>query len=195
MKFEYKKGATPLEPDEIYNLRLKHISTQKELDELEATNIIQGQQWAFSKKRKNILNITFLLTLHKHMFGEVWSWAGKYRRTQTNIGVEPFRIPLETGHLLEEVTFQLQNNIYSMDEISTRFHHKLVWIHPFTNGNGRHARMMTDLLLHVYGHPIFTWGIHNLNEQGTVRQEYIRALKAADKNDFDPLMKFVRSLK
>jgi Fic-DOC domain mobile mystery protein B len=193
MKFEYKKGATPLDPDEIHNLRLKHISTQKDLDELEAANIIQGQLWAFSQKRKTIMTLPFLLKLHKNMFGEVWSWAGKYRRSQTNIGVEPFRIPSETGQLLEEVVFQLHSNTYTMDEIATRFHHKLVWIHPFTNGNGRHARLMTDLLLYTHGHSLFTWGRHNLNEQGSIRQEYINALKAADKNNFDPLMNFVRS--
>jgi Fic-DOC domain mobile mystery protein B len=139
------------------------------------------------------MTLPFLLKLHKNMFGEVWSWAGKYRRSQTNIGVEPFRIPSETGQLLEEVVFQLHSNTYTMDEIATRFHHKLVWIHPFTNGNGRHARLMTDLLLYTHGHPLFTWGRHNLNEQGSIRQEYINALKAADKNNFDPLMNFVRS--
>ncbi len=149
-------GATPLDLDEVHNLLPKHISTQGELDELEALNIIQGYRWAFSRKRNNIFSIPFLLKLHKNMFGTVWLWAGNYRRPQTNIGVEPFRISLEVAQLLEDVKFQLTNDTYGIDEICARFHHRLVWIHPFTNGNGRHARLMTDLFLYNRGQPLFT---------------------------------------
>ncbi|MEI8320751.1 MAG: mobile mystery protein B [Alphaproteobacteria bacterium] len=193
MKFVYAEGATPFEADEIHNLLQKHISTQKELDELEQRNIVQGSLWAFSEKRKNILTSSFLLKLHKKMFDEVWSWAGKQRDYQTNIGVAPHMISLEIAQLLGDVEFQIQSSTYHLDEIVARFHHRLVCIHPFRNGNGRHARLMADLLLYNQNQPIFTWGKDSLGSPTDLRKSYITALKSADKNDINSLLAFVRS--
>ena len=193
MKFTYPESATPLELDEIHTLLQKHISTQKELDEAEAENIVNGQNWAFSRKRNHILTIPFLLKVHKKMFEHVWAWAGKYRKRDTNIGVTPHQISLELINLLDNVKFWIKNSVYSFDEIAVRFHHKLVWIHPFPNGNGRHARLMTNLLLYNYDKPQFAWGKHNLGEKNDIRKFYIDALKAADKNDFSLLLKFAIS--
>ncbi len=193
MKFIYAEGATPLELDEIQNILPQHISTQKELDEVEAENIIQAQQWAFSRRRTDIFTVPFILKVHKKMFGNVWKWAGKYRTCSTNIGVEPYRVPFELSKLLEDTKFWIQHSTYSLDEIAARFHHKLVWIHAFPNGNGRHARLMANLLLYQYSQPVFSWGRSNLTKQGTVGKIYIEALRAADKNNIVPLLKFVRS--
>lgn len=193
MKFIYPEGATPLEIDEIRNLLLHHISTQKELDEAEAENIIQARQWVLVQRQKDILTIPFLLKVHTKMFDRTWKWAGKYRSRTTNIGIEPYRIPIELECLLRDVKFWVDNSTYTFHEIAVRFHHKLVWIHPFVNGNGRHARLMTDLLLRAHKHQAFTWGKNNLALAGDARKSYIESLRQADQHDYSALLQFVRS--
>lgn len=194
MKFEYPTGATPLDPDEANGLIPLHITTQGQLNEWEAANILKAENWLFSTyNHGNFLTIDFTRTLHKKMFDETWRWAGILRSTQRNIGVEVSNITTELKNLLDDTAFHIINSTYSIDEIAYRFHHRLVWIHPFPNGNGRHSRIMTDLLLVQAGQSRFSWGKQKLDAEGPIRKQYIAALRHADKHDYTALASFVRS--
>lgn len=190
--FDEPDDATPLSEEEKQGLIPSYISTRAELNQAEQRNIIKAEIWAFSRKR-NPLNIPFLSNLHKRMYGDVWNWAGKFRKTGRNIGVEPYRIVAELGQLISDTQYQVDHQSFPSDEISIRFHHRLVFIHPFPNGNGRHSRLATDILLHYLGQERFTWGAGNLTTRGEVRSRYISALRAADNHDYQPLIEFVRS--
>lgn len=195
INFNYPPGATPLNPDEINGLMPLHITTQSELNEWEAANILKAEDWAFTSTHKgNFLTIDFIRLLHKKMFDETWSWAGTFRNSNKNIGNTDYSMITTTlANLLDDVIFQIVNNTYPIDGIAYRFHHRLVSIHPFANGNGRHARLMTDILLAQAGKPRFTWGKGQLESVNPVRKQYIAALKAADKHDYSLLNRFVRS--
>lgn len=192
MHIDYPPGATPLDADELASLIPGHITTQGELNEWEQANIVQGDQWA-RKQRKEILNEAFLRQLHHQMFGETWKWAGEFRKTDKNIGVDWLQIGVELKKLLDDTHYQIEHASYPPDEIAVRFHHRLVAIHPFPNGNGRHARLMADLLVERLGQPRFTWGSRSLIDAGATRQAYIAALQAADRRDIAPLLAFARS--
>ena len=194
---DYPPGATPLDADELASLIPRHISTQGELNEWEQLNIVQGEAWA-RKQRKEILNEAFVRQLHRQMFGETWQWAGSFRQSDKNIGVDWLMVGVELKNLLDDVSYQVVHATYSPDEIAVRFHHRLVAIHPFPNGNGRHARMMADLLAVRLGQPGFTWGSRSLSDASLIdasetRLRYIAALQAADARDFVPLLVFARS--
>lgn len=194
MKLNYAPGATPLDLDEINGLIPIHISTQGELNEWEAANILSAQNWLFSlSNHGDFLTIDFTKSLHKKMFSETWKWAGLFRSSAKNIGVDPQMITTELKKLLDDVAYHVVNSTFPMDEIAYRFHHRLVWMHPFPNGNGRHARLMTDLLLVQTGEPRFTWGKQKLEDDGATRKQYINALRNADKHDYSALAEFVRS--
>jgi Fic-DOC domain mobile mystery protein B len=185
LNLDYPPGATPLDPDERTGLIPGHITTQGELNEWEQLNIVQGEQWA-RKQRREILTDDFLRQLHQQMFGETWKWAGEFRKSDKNIGVE-------LKKLLDDVRYQIEYGSYPADEIAVRFHHCLVAIHPFPNGNGRHARLMADLLVERLGRARFTWGSRSLIDAGETRQRYIAALQTADARDIAPLLAFARS--
>lgn len=190
---EYPPGATPLDPDEADGLKLAHVTTRGELDYFEAANIRKAEQWAFGRKHKDLLTPDFIRRLHQRMFGDVWKWAGRYRATEKNIGVLAWNIGAELRQLCDNVRYQIEHHSYEPDELAVRFHHQLVKIHPFPNGNGRIGRIMTDLLLESLGRPRFSWGRENLDMESETRKNYIEALRAADQNDYALLMKFVRS--
>jgi Fic-DOC domain mobile mystery protein B len=192
LNMDYPPGATPLDADELASLIPGHITTQGELNEWEQLNIVQGEAWA-RKQRKEILNEAFVRQLHRQMFGETWQWAGSFRKSDKNIGVDWLNVGVELKNLLDDVRYQVEHATYSPDEIAVRFHHRLVVIHPFPNGNGRHARMMADLLAVRLGQPGFTWGSRNLIDATDTRQDYIAALQAADARDYAPLLAFARS--
>lgn len=196
VKFEYPPGATPLNPNEIAGLRLSYISTQGELNAAEQDNILQGEKWAFAQKRRNFLTEKFFRDLHKKMFGHVWKWAGAYRTSDKSIGVPWYQIPTEINKLIGDTRYWITHETYPIDEIAARFHHRLVSIHPFPNGNGRWARVMADVLLFNLGLEPFTWGSNSntgtLNEKSEARANYIRALQFADARDYSHLLKFVR---
>lgn len=194
MKFEYPLGATPLDPDEIDGLIPSHITIQSQLNEWEAANILKAEIWLFSNSNHgDFMSIDFTRLLHARMFDDTWTWAGMFRLTERNIGVSPFTITTDLNNLLEDVRYQVIHESFPIDEIAYRFHHRLVAIHPFPNGNGRHARLMTDLLLVQAGEPRFTWGKQRLEAEGPVRKQYILALQDADKHDYAALAKFVRT--
>ena len=186
-------GTTPRDPDESAGLLPGHIATREQLDEWEAENILEGQRWAAgAARRSDILDDIFLRELHRRMFGRTWKWAGAYRSTDKNIGVASARVAEKVRQLLENTRAQLAGKVAPIDEIAARFHHRLVWIHPFPNGNGRHARLLTDLLLAANGAEPFTWGRGDLEHAGEARERYLAALRAADARDFAPLLAFVR---
>lgn len=190
--FEQDDAATPLAHEEREGLIPSYITLRRELNQAEQENILAAEEWAFARRR-DVLSEQALKALHKRMFGRVWRWAGAFRQTERNIGVAPHQIAIELRKLLEDCRYWIDRNTYSPDEIAARFHHRLVWIHPFPNGNGRHARLATDLLLVSLGQQRFTWGRANLVDAGQTRQAYVAALRAADAKDIQPLLEFVRS--
>jgi len=185
-------AATPLTPDERAQLIPTYITTRAQLNEAEQIGIAEADRWAF-RRRRDVLDETFLLALHKRMLGSVWKWAGELRNTERNIGIEAYRIGVELRSLIDDVRYWIEHNTYGADEISVRFHHRLVAIHPFPNGNGRHARLAADLRAINLGCERFSWGSANLVEAAEMRARYIAALKAADSHDIGPLVAFARS--
>jgi Fic-DOC domain mobile mystery protein B len=186
-------GATPLDPDEMQGLRLKHITTREQLNEVEQANIESGLAWLGRQKRPDVLTEDFLCTLHRRLFGEVWEWAGTFRRTEKNIGVDPLQIAVRFRMLLGDARYWLENTTYAPAEAAVRFHHSLVFIHLFPNGNGRHARIAADSLLEkVLGVTPIDWsGGYDLQAMNPRRIAYIAALRAADGHDFGPLLAFI----
>ena len=192
MKIAYPAGSTPLEPEELEGLIPTYITTQEQLNVWEQANIIAAEQWA--SKKKNLLSIAFIQKLHNHMFNQTWKWAGKFRFSEKNIGINWYKIPEELQKLCSDVKYQLEHNTFPDDEIAVRMHHRLVWIHPFPNGNGRHARLMADLLIMQRGLQRFSWGAaQNLYESTPVRKKYIETLRLADRGDYSELVAFSRS--
>ena len=188
-------GTTPLDADDLAGLKLTYITTRAELNAVEGANILHAEQWLMRQKRltlDSLLSEHFVRQLHKKMFGDVWQWAGMYRRTDKTIGVPHFEIRNRLPSLLGNVQCWIDHTTYSADEIAVRFHHELVAIHPFTNGNGRHARLMADQLIKHLGEPPFTWG-GELLTTGQTRQEYVEALRQADARDMTALLRFARA--
>lgn len=187
MKLEYPLGATPLDPNEFGDLLPKHLLLQSELNEWEEANILKTHLWLARKTSLFSLDSTFCKTLHLRMFNETWKWAGRFRQSDKNIGVDWSSIPVRLHDPFQDVQAQLQYQSFDLEEIATRFHHRLVLIHPFPNGNGRHARLMTDLLLKAHHAPPFSWGATQLTAMSDTRIAYIQALRAADKHDYQQL--------
>ena len=185
-------AGTELTEEERQGLIPSYITLRSELNEAEQANILEAEAWAFARKR-DVLAEQFINNLHKRMYSNVWRWAGQHRTSDKNIGIDAYRIPMEFRQLLDDCRYSIENNTYEPDEIAARFHHKLVSIHLYPNGNGRHARLATDLLLKSMSRERFSWGSRNLVDAGQTRERYIDALQAADKHDFGPLLEFVRS--
>ena len=186
-------GATQLDPDEMDGLKHKHVTTRGELDHLEQASIESGLRWVKRSRKKDLLTESYVRELHRRLFGEVWKWAGNYRSTTKNIGVDPQDIAVKLRMLLDDTRYWVEYKIYSPKEIAIRFHHRLVLIHPFPNGNGRHARIMADaLLVKIFEQPAIDWASgHDLETMGPRRTEYIAALRAADQENYKPLFAFV----
>jgi Fic-DOC domain mobile mystery protein B len=186
-------AGTPLTEEEKCDLTPAHITTREELNSVEQENIASGQEWAFGRRRRDLLSEKFITDLHKRILGDVWRWAGSFRTSERNIGIDHWKIPMELRVLLDDAKVWIEKKVYPLDEIAVRFHHRLVQIHPFPNGNGRHARLMGDLLVTQLGGKRFTWGSGSLTPAGNLRKNYIAALKAADDHDIGPLLAFARS--
>lgn len=186
-------GATALDPDELEGLKLKHITMRSELNEVEQANITSGLEWLSRKRTKDILNEVFVRALHKKMFSEVWAWAGTFRKTEKNIGIDPLHIATQLRILLDDTRFWIEHTTFQPIEIAARFHHRLVQIHLFPNGNGRHARIMADQLLikMMNAEPIDWSAGHDLLHFNDRRKEYIESLRKADARDYESLLKFV----
>ena len=188
--------ATQLTQDEREGLLQTWIAVRSDLNEAEEANIAKGASWAKKTRARSpeaVLNETFVRTLHKRMFGDVWAWAGIYRHTGRNIGIEAWRIPAEIANLLGDVRFWIEQKTFQPAEIAIRLHHRMVAVHPFPNGNGRHTRLMADLLIERLGGHAFSWGSSSLADIGELRAAYVAALRAADNHDIGPLLAFARS--
>ena len=190
--FEADDNSTPLTAEEKDGLKLKWITLRSELNDSEARNIVQAQLWLLSNKNKDIFSTTFLCNLHKKMFGEVWKWAGEYRTTERNIGVAPYQIPIKLMQLFDDIKYWIENKVYDNQEIAVRFHHRLVQIHPFPNGNGRVSRLMADLVFQRLEGKSLYWGNTNLVNVSEVRSRYIFALRKADAGDYSDLIDFTK---
>lgn len=186
-------GATPLEPEEMEGLLHKHVTTRGQLDELEQYNIQEGLKWLKRQKKADPFTEGFARELHKKLFGQVWKWAGTFRLTEKNIGIDPYQIATQLRTLLDDAKFWAEHRVYSPQELAARFHHRLVYIHPFPNGNGRHARIMADAILTiVLNEKLIDWsGGVDLQKISVRRTEYIAALRAADAGNFGLLFTFV----
>ena len=193
MTFGEPEGATPLGPDDMAGLKFRHITTRGELNELEQVNIEQGLLWLGQRRSGDILSTEFIRMLHKRLFGDVWEWAGTFRLHETNIGVDPSCIAAQLRLLLDDARCWAENNVYAPLEAVARFHHRMVAIHLFPNGNGRHARIAADIFLGDYfDHPPIEWaGGFDLPAGNARRDAYINALRNADRGEFGSLLEFV----
>lgn len=186
-------GATPIDPDEALGLVPKHITTQAALNTWEEANIVAGDHWAFRQKKKDILQEGFVRELHRKMFDKTWLWAGTFRSSNKDIGVDSSQIATRLHDLLANTHYQVAHQVYPPDELAVRFHHQLVMVHAFANGNGRHARLMADVLITQLGGKRFTWGHASLAVASGARNAYLMALRAADQGSPESLIQFARS--
>lgn len=196
LNIAYIDGQTPLDENEKEGLLIPTISTREELDEFEQQNIEQAILWSMGKnfKAETVFTEEFQKMIHKRMYGNVWAWAGEFRRSNKNIGVEWIQIPTQLRVLLDDAKYWIAHNTFNPDELAIHFSHKLVAIHCFSNGNGRHSRLIADIIIEkLYKLPIYSWGASSLVKQGDQRSNYISAIRAADKGDIKPLINFARS--
>lgn len=196
LDLNYYEGQTPLDEDEKDGLLIPTIATRQELDEFEQLNVEEAIEWTLRLRLKSgqILTDGFVRKLHRRMYGNVWAWAGDFRRTDKNIGVGKWEIPTALRLLLDDSKYWIDHETYAPDEIAIRFKHRLVSIHCFPNGNGRHSRLMADILAStVFGRSVFTWGMASLVKPTDARRQYILALREADIGDIAPLIAFARS--
>ena len=195
LKIQYIDGQTPLDEDEKEGLKIRTISSRGELDEFEQSNIQQAIEWTIKNKfiKDQVFTENFILLVHKKMFSGVWDWAGTKRKSNKNIGVDKYQISVEIKNLLEDCKFWMDHNTYNADEIAIRYSHRLVKIHVFPNGNGRHSRLMADILIsNLFDRPVFSWGRSDLTKSGDIRREYLNAIYEADKGNIQPLINFAR---
>lgn len=186
-------GATPLHPDEMRGLIPDDLAYRTELNALEQANIARAQEWALNGRKRDLLSEKFICDLHRRMLGDVWRWAGKFRTSQRNIGIDYWLVPSELRTLLADAKAWIEYQTFPPDEIAVRLHHRLVFIHPFPNGNGRHARLMADLLAMQLGGLRFSWGSRTLSDISAARRLYIQSLYAADRHNIVPLLAFARA--
>jgi Fic-DOC domain mobile mystery protein B len=196
LEFDYKNGQTPLEEEEKEGLKIKSITNQGELDEFEQLNIEKAVEWTIHIKLKSekILTEKFIKDLHKRMYGDVWKWAGKFRMTEKNIGIPWIQIGVELKALLDDTKYWIENKTFSPEEIAIRFKHRIVSIHCFPNGNGRHSRMMADIIMEsIFGNELFSWHQSNMVKASEIRNQYIKALREADYGNVTPLIEFAKN--
>lgn len=196
LNFEYEHGQTPIDDDEKDALKIRSISTLDELNEHEQLNIQKAVEWTLSRrfKKEKIFTEEFIQQLHRRMYGDVWKWAGTFRTTNKNIGVDKYEIGIQLHQLLDDARYWIEHSVFSPDEIAIRFKHRLVSIHCFSNGNGRHSRLMADIIIsHFFGLPVFTWGESRSEENETNRRVYLAAVKKGDEGEFGPLISFART--
>ncbi|CAM3415733.1 mobile mystery protein B [Aquirufa ecclesiirivi] len=196
LRIAYNEGQTPLDDEEKEGLLIPSIATRGELDEFEQQNIEEAIQWALMRtiKAEELLTEEFICKVHERMYANVWKWAGKFRKTNKNLGVDKWQIPSELRILLDDTRFWYENNIYLPDEMAIRFKHRIVSIHCFPNGNGRHSRLMADIIIDkIYQQSEFTWGAYSSKNVPEIRKNYLNAIKAADLGDFKSLLAFARS--
>lgn len=195
LEIDYVEGQTPIDEDEKEGLLIKTISTRGELDEFEQLNIQSAIEWSLRTKvnKNQFLTEDFLMLVHKKMFGEVWAWAGTKRKSNKNIGVDKTQISIEIKKLIDDCNFWIDHNSFSGEEIAIRFSHRLVKIHLFPNGNGRHSRLVADIMISkLFNKPVFSWGHSDLSKKNPIRKEYLDAIYRADNGDYESLIEFAK---
>ncbi|WP_421497977.1 mobile mystery protein B [Flavobacterium columnare] len=195
LTIDYINGQTPLSEEEMEGLKIPSVTTRKELDEFEQLNIEKAIEWTLRAKLKpeQLFSEKFIKDLHKKMYGDVWKWAGNFRNSEKNIGIKSYMVTVALKQLLDDALFWYQNNTYPQDEMAIRFKHRLVSIHCFPNGNGRHSRLIADLIVtKLYNANYFTWGRSNLVQANETRTDYIKALRLADNQEYSALIEFAR---
>lgn len=153
-------------------------------------------QWVFGKKFKpqEVLTERFICDLHKRMYRHVWKWAGEFTKTNKNSGSDRHQISTELKVLCDDAMYWMTHQTFPPEAIAIRFKHRLVTIHCFADGNGRHSRLMGDIIIEkLFGQPVFSWGANDLSKAGEARTAYLTAVKAADRGDYAPLLRFCRS--
>ncbi|SNR43532.1 mobile mystery protein B [Lutibacter agarilyticus] len=196
LNLKYTDGQTPLDEDEKEGLKIKSITTQKELDEFEQLNIEKAVEWTIhaNLKPEKIMSEKFIKDVHQKMYGDVWKWAGEFRRSNKNIGINWTQIGIELKNLIDDTKYWIENKTYLPEEIAIRFKHRIVAIHCFPNGNGRHSRMMADIIMEsVFGKEIFSWYKSNMVKADETRKSYIAALREADNGVINPLIEFAKN--
>jgi len=196
LEIHYEEGQTPLNEEEKEGLKIKSITTQGELDEFEQLNIEKAVEWTIhtNLKSEKIVTEKFIKDLHKKMYGDVWKWAGEFRKSNKNIGINWTQIAIELKNLIDDTNYWIEHNIYPPEEIAIRFKHKIVSIHCFPNGNGRHSRMMADIIMEfIFNGELFSWQNSTLVKADQTRKEYIYALRKADNGNINPLIVFAKS--
>lgn len=196
LEIEYEEGQTPLDEEEMEGLLIETISTRAELDEFEQHNIEKAIEWTLRRKFKaeKIFSEEFILALHKQMFSDVWKWAGEFRRSNKNMGCDWKQVGMQLKQLNDDAKYWLKNNTYSEVEMAIRYKHRIVSIHCFSNGNGRHSRLMADIIIsHIFGKNVFTWGGANLNKKSDARTNYLRSVKKADQGEMKSLIAFSKT--
>ena len=195
LDLEPTSGQTPLDEDEKEDLLITTITTRGELDEFEQLGIEKAIEWTMKRKPGlgQILSTEFVRELHRMMFADIWKWAGQFRTSNKNLGVDKNQIRLDLKNLLDDCRYWMDHNVFVGDEIAVRFSHRIVTIHPFANGNGRHSRLIADILVsHGLGRPHFSWGSINLTAEGVARSAYLIALREADEGRYHSLIEFAR---
>lgn len=192
---DHHDGQTHLDPEESRDL-IPSIITREDLNTFEQENILEAQIWAMQTRNLQSMDVfseVFLCSLHKRMFGKIWKWAGLYRKSNKNIGVDYIKISIELKKLLDDLRYWFYNSIFSVSERAVMFHHRLVKIHLFTNGNGRHARLCADIIVAKHQGKKLTWGSnYNLVKSDIIRKSYIDALREADKGSYKALFEFAQ---
>ena len=197
VQYHYTEGQTPLGEEEKEHL-IPTVLTREDLDRLEQENILEARRWVMRESvlapKRDIFTEKFILSFHKRMYGRVWKWAGQYRKSNKNIGVDYLRIRTELRNLLDDAAYWLEHNTHGITELAVIFHHRLVKIHLFPNGNGRHARLLADVIVAKYGGEKLTWGGGaDLTAHEGVRKLYVAALREADAGSYDSLILFAKS--
>lgn len=196
INYVYIAGQTPMDEEEKRDL-IPIVLSREDLDNFEQENIIEARGWVMQKSvyaNADVFDEQFLLNLHKRMYRHVWKWAGKFRKSNKNIGVEFYQIPTELKILLDDVKFWLENKTFPIEHIAVMFHHRLVKIHLFANGNGRHARLCADVIIAKYNATKLSWGGNSdLIKPDEIRKRYINALREADAGSYEALIEFASS--
>jgi Fic-DOC domain mobile mystery protein B len=195
LDLDYKDGQTPIDEDEKEGLLITTITTRGDLNEFEQLGVEKAIEW--TRKRKfgllQILSEEFVMGLHRRMFEDIWDWAGEFRTSNKNLGVDKNQIRIELKKLFDDCRYWTEHKRFAEDDIAVRFSHRMVTIHPFANGNGRHSRLIADILIsHGFGRPYFSWGSINLTAQDAARSAYLKAIGEADNNEYRSLIEFAR---
>jgi Fic-DOC domain mobile mystery protein B len=198
LELHYEPGQTPLDEEEKEGLLIPSVTTKGELDEVEQRNIEEAIRWTIERRKRftadEILTEQFVMELHRRMLSGVWKWAGQFRKTDKNIGVSKYHISTDLRTLLDDCKYWIANETFPQEEIAIRLKHRIVSIHCFSNGNGRHSRLIADILVEkVFGMDVFSWGSQNLTNASDTRSLYLKALREADQDEYAPLIAFARS--